>query len=124
MPIYRFKFIVISELLEPKRTFNCNASVPKKILRQVWGHLDTLKLFIFYLQFIYNSKRFATMYFYNVNHLHFYGLKTINRFDLSRRLNSVKNPNVAYYKYQGKKKIWFLKADFLHLIIKKEVNNL
>jgi len=64
------------------------------------------------------------MYFYNVNLLYFYGLKTINRFDLSRRLNSVKNSSIAYYKYQGKKKIWFLKADFLHLIIKKEVNNL
>lgn len=58
------------------------------------------------------------MYF-NVKLLDRIGVQTVNKYDISRRLNSIKNMKVAYYKYQGRYKFWFIHEDYIKLIQKR-----
>lgn len=55
------------------------------------------------------------MYF-NVLLLNRIGIQTVNKYDTSRRLNAVKNKNIAYYKYQGRCRFWFIHKDHIELI--------
>jgi len=57
--------------------------------------------------------------YYNVIHLHLYGYKLLNRWDVSRRLNILKRKRKAYYKYQGRRRIWFINQLLIEYIVKK-----
>lgn len=57
--------------------------------------------------------------YYSVLHLNFYYLNVLNRFDVSRKLNKVKNKHIAYYVYQGRYKYWFINQEYVSLILKK-----
>lgn len=58
------------------------------------------------------------MYF-NVSLLNRIGIQTLNKYDTSRKLNSIKNINIAFYRYQGRYRFWFIHEDYIKIIQKR-----
>lgn len=54
----------------------------------------------------------------NVKLLNKIGIITLNKYDTARRLNSIKDSRIAYYKYQGRYKFWFINYSYLYIIQK------
>lgn len=69
---------------------------------------------------IYINESF--MYYYNVMHLKLYGYKLLNRWDVSRKLNTVNNSSIARYYYSGRNKVWFINEKYINIILKKQYN--
>lgn len=57
--------------------------------------------------------------YYNVKLLNQIGFHTLNKYDISRRLNSIQNRTIAFYKYQGRYKLWFIHFNFVDILLKK-----
>lgn len=55
----------------------------------------------------------------NVRLLNKIGIETLNKYDTSRRLNSIDNKRIAYYRYQGRYRIWFIHQEYIKLIQKR-----
>lgn len=57
--------------------------------------------------------------YYNINHLNLYGYVLLNRWDVSRKINILFKHRKAFFKYQGRIKIWFINEDFIDIIVSK-----
>lgn len=56
--------------------------------------------------------------YYNINHLDIYGYILINKWDVSRKMNVLKREHRAFFKYQGRIKVWFVNENFINQIVK------
>lgn len=57
--------------------------------------------------------------YYNVKLLNQIGFQTLNIYDISRRLNSIQNQKIAFYKYQGRYKLWFIHSNYIDMLLKR-----
>lgn len=59
--------------------------------------------------------------YYNILHLKKYGYKLLNKWDVSRKINILKKHKKAFYKYDGRIKVWFVDENFIVEIVKARV---